>query len=71
MADAEVTFANGLWNGRSVRDWVPVVVDDVVRSFQPAGIIVFGWSLAVTTTTRATSTFSCSSTTSTVGGSVS
>ena len=33
---------DGLWNGRVIRDWIPDVVADVVRVFNPAQIIVFG-----------------------------
>lgn len=42
MASAQVTFVDGLWNGRSVRDWVPEVVDDVVRAVEPVRLLVFG-----------------------------
>ncbi len=42
MATAQVNFADGLWNGRSVREWVPDVVGDVVRAVDPMRLIVFG-----------------------------
>lgn len=42
MTQSQVTFEHGLWNGRRVRDWVPVVVEDVVEAFDPERIIVFG-----------------------------
>lgn len=42
MTDVQVTFTDGLWNGRPVRTWVPDVVDDVVRRFDPVRIIVLG-----------------------------
>lgn len=42
MASAQVTFVDGLWNGRSVRDWVPEVVDDVVRAVDPVRLLIFG-----------------------------
>ena len=42
MTHAQATLADGLWNGRALRDWVPVAVDDVVKHFDPARIIVFG-----------------------------
>lgn len=39
---SQATFVDGLWNGRSVGDWIPEVVDDVVEAFDPARVIVFG-----------------------------
>jgi predicted nucleotidyltransferase len=38
----QATYADGRWNGRTVREWIPDVVEDVVRSFDPAQLIVFG-----------------------------
>ena len=35
-------FIDGLWNGRSVGEWIPEIVDDVVEGFEPARVIVFG-----------------------------
>jgi uncharacterized protein len=42
MTEARAVYHDGLWNGRPVRAWVPEVVADVVRQFDPARIIVFG-----------------------------
>lgn len=42
MTHPQVTFEHGLWNGRRVSEWVPVVVEDVVDAFDPERIIVFG-----------------------------
>lgn len=42
MTTEQATYADGLWNGRAIRDWIPEVVADVVRAFDPAQIIVFG-----------------------------
>lgn len=39
---SQATYVDGLWNGRPVGEWVPEVVDDVVRTFAPARVIVFG-----------------------------
>lgn len=41
-AVSQATYVDGVWNGRPVGEWVPEVVDDVVRSFAPARVIVFG-----------------------------
>ena len=38
----QASYVDGLWDGRSVRDWVPHVVDDVVAGFDPVRVIVFG-----------------------------
>jgi len=37
-----VTFEDGRWNGKRLRDWVPQAVDDVVRAVDPVQVIVFG-----------------------------
>lgn len=42
MAQAPVTFKDGLWNGRSIRAWVPRVVAEVVEAVNPVRVIVFG-----------------------------
>lgn len=31
-----------LWNGRTLREWVPIAVDDIVRFCQPRRVILFG-----------------------------
>ncbi|MGI8663819.1 MAG: nucleotidyltransferase domain-containing protein [Acidimicrobiales bacterium] len=42
MANAPVTFVRGQWNGRTIREWLPDVVGDIVRAVDPTRIIVFG-----------------------------
>jgi predicted nucleotidyltransferase len=37
-----VRYANGRWNGKTVREWMPVAVDDIVRAVDPVRVIVFG-----------------------------
>lgn len=39
---ARAVYREGRWNGKTIREWVPSVVGDVVRSFDPAQVIVFG-----------------------------
>jgi uncharacterized protein len=39
---SQAFFIDGLWNGRSVGEWIPEIVDDVVEGFEPARVIVFG-----------------------------
>ncbi len=38
----QAVYADGKWNGRTLREWLPVAVEDVVREFDPAKVIVFG-----------------------------
>lgn len=38
----QASYVDGLWDGRPVGDWVHDVVDDVVASFDPVRVIVFG-----------------------------
>jgi predicted nucleotidyltransferase len=38
----QVSYVDGLWDGRRVRDWIPEVIDDVVAAFDPVRVIVFG-----------------------------
>jgi predicted nucleotidyltransferase len=38
----QASYVEGLWDGRPVADWVPEVIDDVVASFDPVRVIVFG-----------------------------
>lgn len=35
-------YADGRWNGKTLREWVPTAVDDVVQVFDPAQVILFG-----------------------------
>lgn len=42
MGEPSVYYAAGRWNGRTLREWVPVVIADIVREFRPARIVVFG-----------------------------
>ncbi|MBI2168496.1 MAG: nucleotidyltransferase domain-containing protein [Actinobacteria bacterium] len=38
----QAVFADGRWNGKTLREWVSTAVGDVVREFNPAKVIVFG-----------------------------
>jgi len=38
----QVVFADGKWNGKALRDWLPVAIEDIVRQFDPLKVIVFG-----------------------------
>lgn len=42
MAAAQVTFVGGLWNGRTLRSWLPQVVEEIVGAVDPVRVIVFG-----------------------------
>lgn len=42
MARSQAVYADGQWNGKSLREWVPEVVDDIVRGFSPVRVILFG-----------------------------
>lgn len=35
-------FENGRWNGRTLREWVPEVVEDIVAAVDPVRVILFG-----------------------------
>lgn len=35
-------YANGMWGERTLREWVPVAVDDLVARYKPVRIILFG-----------------------------
>lgn len=37
-----VVFEGRRWNGRTVREWIPEVVDDIVSIVDPVRIILFG-----------------------------
>lgn len=38
----QVEFRDGRWDGRTVREWLPRVVEDIVRFTDPLRVIVFG-----------------------------
>ena len=38
----QVEFLDGRWDGRTVREWLPEVISDVVEAARPLQIIVFG-----------------------------
>lgn len=38
----QAIYVDGLWDGRSVREWIPDVVEDVVQTVAPVRLIVFG-----------------------------
>lgn len=42
MAQSRSVYADGQWNGKSLREWVPEVIDDIVRGFRPVRVILFG-----------------------------
>jgi uncharacterized protein len=42
MKRAQVIFADGKWNGKGLREWLPIAVDDIIRQFDPVKVIVFG-----------------------------
>lgn len=42
MKRAQAVFADGKWNGKGLREWLPVAVGDIVRQFDPVKVIVFG-----------------------------
>jgi len=35
-------YANGMWGERTLREWVPLAVDDIVAKYNPVRIILFG-----------------------------
>ncbi|CAN5464514.1 nucleotidyltransferase domain-containing protein [soil metagenome] len=35
-------YANGTWGDRTLREWVPVAVVDIVAKYDPVRIILFG-----------------------------
>ena len=37
-----VVFEGGRWNGRTIREWIPEVVEDIVSIVDPVRIILFG-----------------------------
>lgn len=37
-----VVYEDGRWNGRTLREWLPDVVDDIVRACHPVKVILFG-----------------------------
>lgn len=39
---APVEFENGRYNGRTLPEWLPDIVDRVVAEFDPVKIILFG-----------------------------
>ncbi len=37
-----VRYENGKYDGKTLREWMPIAVDDVVRALDPQRVIVFG-----------------------------
>lgn len=37
-----LVFEDGRWNGRTPREWIPEIVDDIVANVEPVRIILFG-----------------------------
>lgn len=43
MSDSRATiFEDGRWDGRTARQWLPEVVEDIVTKVDPVRIILFG-----------------------------
>ncbi len=42
MAPMQAVYANGRWNGKTLREWVPEAVEDIVRMADPVRVILFG-----------------------------
>lgn len=42
MVIAQVTYRDGLWNGRPVADWVDLVISDIAAAEHPERIVLFG-----------------------------
>lgn len=42
MPDERVAFDNGRYNGRTLREWLPELVDAIRDAFDPLQIILFG-----------------------------
>lgn len=42
MARTRAVFAEGKWNGKTLREWVPDAVSDIVRACSPVRVILFG-----------------------------
>lgn len=38
----QAVYADGQWNGRPLRDWIPEIVDDIVKVASPRRVILFG-----------------------------
>ncbi len=41
-ARPRLVYENGRWNGKTVREWLPSVVDRIVAKFDPVKIVLFG-----------------------------
>ena len=42
MSREQVVYSDGRYNGRTLREWLPDVVDAIVQRLDPLQIIVFG-----------------------------
>ncbi len=42
MAPAQAVYADGRWNGKTLREWVPEAVEDIVKAADPVRVILFG-----------------------------
>lgn len=42
MSPSQAVYADGRWNGKTLREWVPEAVDDIVRVADPVRVILFG-----------------------------
>jgi len=41
-AHRQAVYSNGRWNGKTLGEWVPEAVDDIVRAADPRRVILFG-----------------------------
>lgn len=37
-----VVYEEGRWNGRTLREWLPQVIDDIVQACDPLEVVLFG-----------------------------
>lgn len=42
MPHVQAIYSDGKWNGRTLREWMPDAVEDIVRVFNPVRVILFG-----------------------------
>jgi predicted nucleotidyltransferase len=38
----QAVYADGRWNGKTLREWAPEAVDDIVKATDPVRVILFG-----------------------------
>ena len=42
MPQVQAIYGDGKWNGRTLREWLPAAVDDIVLHYDPVRVILFG-----------------------------